>query len=245
MGKRTMPVTQSLSAASEPQQTPSLDADQAEARPQQAASAPDVPRPSLQRSLILDVALPWIAVQILERNGVPVVSALAVAAIFPALSVLVSWLKERRSDVFGIAVLVTLLSGIAVSLLTADPRFAVVKAAPAFALFGLACLASLPAARPLMFFVGRSSVARGDPAIIASWNARIATPGFRRVMRLITLVWGVATLAEAALGLTLAFRLPSETALVVEPLLAIGTVFALLAWTRAFARGRQSAEAEA
>jgi hypothetical protein len=236
-----MAVPQSPSASFEVQQTPSLGADQAEARLRQAAAEPDVPRPSALRSLVLDIALPWVTVQILERNGVPVIAALAAAAVFPALSILVSWLKERRSDVFGIAVLVTIASGITVSLLTADPRFAVVKAAPAFALFGLACLASLPAARPLMFFVARSSIARGDPAIIASWNARIATPPFRRVMQRITLVWGIAALAEAMLGLTLAFRLPSETALVIEPLLALGTVFVLLAWTRAFARARRSA----
>jgi hypothetical protein len=228
------------------QQTPSpslnqeASLDQPEGRRPPSAGS----RPGLRRSLILDVVLPWVTVQILERNGIPVIPALTIAAAFPLLSIVVSWIRDRRTDIFGIAVLVTIVSGIAVSIATKDPHFAVVKAAPAFALFGLACLLSLPASRPLMFFVSRSFVARGDPVEIASWNARIATPRFRRSMQSITAVWGIAALAEATLGITLAFRLPSETALIVEPLLAIGTVFALIAWTQAFARARRLAASD-
>ncbi len=58
---------------------------------------------------------------------------------------------------------VTILGGIAVALVTNDPRFAVLKAAPGFGLFGIACLLSLTRKRPLMFFVSReiSTAQRG------------------------------------------------------------------------------------
>jgi len=110
----------------------------------------------LTRSLVIDVAMPWIAVQLLQRVwGVPTVPAFAVAAMFPATSILLSWVRHRRAEYIGISVLVTILSGIAVALLTNDVRFAVLKGAPAFALFGLACLLSLLRERPPIFFVGR------------------------------------------------------------------------------------------
>jgi hypothetical protein len=193
----------------------------------------------LIRSLVIDVAMPWIALQLLQRVwGVPTVPAFAAAAIFPATSILLSWMRHRRPEYIGIGVLVTILSGIAVALLANDVRFAVLKGAPAFALFGLACLLSLRRERPLMFFVGRQFTAGDDEARARAWTARLQNPGFRRSMRLLTIVWGVASLAEATFGIAAAFLLPPGIALVAEPLLGIGTIAALLTWTTAYARRR-------
>jgi hypothetical protein len=60
-------------------------------------------------------------------------------------------------------------------------------------------------------------------------------------MRRLTAVWGVACLGESILGITAALMLAPGIAVVVEPILGIGTIAALLAWTRAFQRGRASA----
>src|SRR5208282_975950 len=185
----------------------------------------------LTRSLVIDVAMPWLAVQLLQRVwGVPTVPAFAVAAIFPATSILLSWARHRRPEYIGIGVLVTILSGISVALLTNDVRFAVLKGAPAFALFALACLLSLRRERPLMFFVGRQFTAGDDEARAQAWTARLQNAGFRRSMRLLTIVWGLAALVEATLGIAAAFLLPPGMALVVEPMLGIGTIAALLTW---------------
>jgi len=208
-------------------------------------TAPSGPR-GLPRVLAIDVALPWITVQLLQQVwGVPTVPAFAVAAVFPAMSILVSWRRRRRPEYIGLAVLLAIMSGIAIALLTDDVRFAVLKAAPAFALFGLACLASLRRERPLMFYVSREFTAGGDAAQAAAWTARLSDVRFRRAMRLLTIVWGLAALLEATFGIAAAFVLPPATALVVEPMLGIGTVTALLAWTMAYARRRRSAAAAA
>jgi hypothetical protein len=215
----------------------------------QAQSLPTLPAPPLQasfrrlaRNLVVDAVLPWLAVQLLERLwGVGIVPALAMAAIFPVASVVLSWTRHRRPEVIGIGMLAAILSGVGVALVTDDAHFAVLKAAPAFGLFGLACLASLGRKRPLMFFVARQFIAGGDAAKAAAWTARLEDAGFRRSMRLLTIVWGVAALCEAALGIAAAFLLAPHIALVAEPVLGIGTTAALIVWTTAYSRGRQEA----
>lgn len=208
---------------------------------QASASAPG---PGL-RGLVIDVGLPSLALQLLERVGVPTIGALAIAAVFPAFGVLSAWRASRSLDVIGAIVLASLGAGLLVALWAGDVRFALVKAAPAFALFGLASLASLPARRPLMFFVARY-FAPGDAATKpAEWNQRLSRSGFRGAMRLLTLVWGVACLTEAVLGIAAAFLLPLHVAVVAEPTIAIGTVALLLALTRWFARQRERSTAQA
>ncbi|HEV2301429.1 MAG TPA: VC0807 family protein [Stellaceae bacterium] len=216
---------------------------------QAAAGEPSPPAPAARplplpplRALVADVALPWASVQLMERVWhAPPVRALAVAAVFPLLSILFSWARRRRLDLIGAAVLVTILGGIAVALLAHDARFAVLKAAPAFGLFGIACLSSLGRRRPLMFFVAREFRGGGDAAERAAWEARLEIPRFRRSMQLLTLVWGAAALAESIFGIAAAFLLPISAALVAEPMLGIGTVAGLLFWTAGFARRREAA----
>lgn len=215
--------------------------EQASGPPAPGASASGPNLGGLVRNLAVDVVFPWIAVQLLERvwNASGVI-AFAVAALFPAASIVVSWMRYRRLDVIGLIVLPSLLAGIALAVFTGDVRFAVLKAAPGFGLFGLVCLASLAAKRPAMFYVGRYFTSGGDAAKAAAWTGRLTSPGFRRAMRLLTLVWGIACLAEAILGVATAFLLPPADALLVERLLGLGTAAALIAWTTAYARRRDA-----
>lgn len=197
-------------------------------------------RGGLARLLVLDIALPWVAVRVLEGIGVAMVPAFAAAALFPLASVAVSWYRRRRVEVIGVAVATTLLLGAGLALASDDVRFTVVKAAPAYGLFGIACLLSLFAPRPLMFYVARYFSTGDDAAKRTAWDARLASPAFVRAMRLLTWVWGLAALGEAAVGIGFAIFLPPHAALVAEPALGFATVAALLFWTVAFARRQQS-----
>ena len=191
---------------------------------------------NIRRVLLLDIALPVLTVILLERNGVAALPAYAVASVFPIVSMVETWLRQRSVDVIGIGVVVGIASGLLLGLATADPRFGLVRAAPGFALFGIACLISLFTARPLMFFVARASVAGGDAAKVALWNQRLSFPRFQQVMRRLTFVWGASALTESCVALACAFLLPGQIALIVERLLPVSVIGALLAWTRALQR---------
>jgi len=202
-----------------------------------------VPRgPDFRRVLVLDILLPFLTAFVLQRQGVPALGAYAAAALFPSFSILLAFVQRRAVDIIGIGVLLGIGSGLTLGIATADPRFGLVRAAPGFALFGLACLVSLATARPLMFYVARAFVAQGDPQRVAAWNARRGLPRFQRAMRRVTTVWGASALGEACLAIAAAFLLPGQIALIVEPVIAFGIIAALLAWTRAFQRNAPPVE---
>lgn len=200
-------------------------------------------RNGLAWALAIDIVLPFIAVRVLERAGASSVAAFALAALFPFASTVFAWIRHRRVEAIGLFVLMAMAGGIAMSLATNDARFSVFKAAPAYGLFGVLCLASLGTRRPLMFHVSRYFTADGDAAKAVQFEALLARPGFARSMRFLTLVWGLAALGECALGIASAFLLPLHVALVGEPALGLGTVAVLLLWTAAYARRRQAKEA--
>lgn len=159
----------------------------------------------------------------------PAILAFAIGGLFPAASILASWIKFRRADWIGVVILSTLVGGLITAFFTGKIEFAAIKAAPAFGLFGLVCLVSVSSKRPLMFYVARASESGGDPEILAFWNERLAQPGFVARMRRLSLVWGLAFVAEAVLGIGGSLLLQPHLVLVAEPLLAIFTVISLLA----------------
>ena len=87
-----------------------------------------------------------------------------------------------------------------------------------------------------MFFFARQFTAGDDPAKTAAWNARVDIAGFRRAMRVLTLVWGLAFLAKAALWTASALLLSPTAALLSGPAIGLGAFAALMTWTIAYAR---------
>ena len=114
----------------------------------------------LYRSLAINVALPLIVVQVLLHRGVPAVTALAVAAIFPFADALVGLARKRRFDPLAVLSLIAIVGGLATSALSGNPAFAVAKESVFTFVFGIAFLASLAAKRPLIFQLGREFLER-------------------------------------------------------------------------------------
>jgi hypothetical protein len=193
---------------------------------------PSLPGSSLRAIALFDIVLPFVTIVALSHQGVAPLRTYALASLFPAASVLIAWFGRRRFDVVGLGVLLGIASGLGLAVLTGDPRLGLVRAAPAFGLFGVACFVSLLTARPLMFFVARAFSTGGDPAANAAWNARLDEPLFRRTMRLLTAVWGVGTLFHAVAGVAVVLALPASAAAIAEPVIGIGILMALLGWTR-------------
>jgi hypothetical protein len=191
-------------------------------------------------NLLFNVVLPLIAVNVLEGRGVGVVRALAISAIFPLIETVAAFARTRRVDAIGAISLTFIALGVGASLISGDVHFALAKESFFTAVFGLLCLGSLLAPRPLLFYTGRSFVGGGDPAREAEFEGRWVYPTFRHVMRLMTVVWGSAFLCEAAARVALVYVLPVNGALVASPLLASAVFGALMLWTIRYGKGAEA-----
>jgi len=200
-------------------------------------------RPFSGRGVILDVlvsaVVPVVVFQVARRLGAAEVPALGYAAIPPA-AIAVGGLVRRRAALDPIAVLVLL--GLAVSAigfaLGGGPRIILIRESFFTGALGVVCLVSLALApRPLMFYFGRWFETQGNPESVAQYDANWSRPGFRRVNRLITLVWGIAYLGEFAIRVAMAMTLPTAVVLAAGPLLLTAITAATIAWTFSYVRG--------
>ncbi|MFJ3171084.1 VC0807 family protein [Streptomyces roseus] len=190
----------------------------------------------------LNVVAPILTYNQLHDHGWSEFSALLVSGAWPVLDSAISLAWRRKLDEFAIVTLVFLVITAVVSLVGAhSARALLIKDSGVTGLFGLLCLATLLAPRPLMFYFGRKFATDGTPESTAWWNGLWQFDGFRRTMTVMTTVWGIAYLAEAAVRVGLVFVLPTDTMVIVSPVLIYGTLGLLALWTARYARRSQAA----
>lgn len=151
------------------------------------------------------------------------VTALAVGALFPAGATLWTLVRTRRPDPIALMTLAGILVGLVGALLFASPLFLLLKESAVTGAIGLVFLGSLLAARPLTYVLGRSMMATTADeraAYATTWE----TPAVRAGHRRMTLQWGAALLADAALRTVLVFVLTPGTLLAISPLIAAATI---------------------
>ncbi len=185
-------------------------------------------------TLLFDVAMPIIAFNVLTRHGVSMLWALVAGGLFPASNNLRVWVKSRRLEPLGIIVMTFLTIGTAASLISRSVFVALIKESLLTATFGLTCLGSLLAERPLMFYIIRQFVAGDDPVRVAWWNDLWQYPHVRAAQRLVTTVWGITYLVEAFLRIGFALILSPPKVVAISPVMAFGVMIILVAWTRRY-----------
>src|ERR1019366_2093984 len=100
-------------------------------------------------------------------------------------------------------------------LASGDARLVLVEGSVPTAVFGLVCLGSLWSSRPLMFRFALEFMGADTPKG-RGFDARWRYAGFRRTFRVMTAVWGVAYLAEAAARVVIVETTTTATALTVS-----------------------------
>ena len=135
--------------------------------------------------------------------------------------------------------LVSLMS-IAVSMVAVtrggSPKVLLIRESFFTGAFGIAWFVSLALPRPIMFYFSRHFTAGRDPASIAEFDSGWQRLEFRHVARLITAVWGVASLVEFLVRVALVYTFPPAAVLVVSPIILGGLLIATIVWTFAYLR---------
>ncbi|MGR6331406.1 VC0807 family protein [Sphingomonas sp. XXL09] len=167
------------------------------------------------------------------------VVALMASSLPPLLWSLAEFVRRRRVDALSCLV----LAGIALSLLAmlggGSARFLQLRENLVSALIGLVFLGSAAVRRPLIYQLARAGLARKSPDEVAVFEAKRDKPHFRRVMTIMTLVWGIGLLASSALACVLVFALSIHDYMMVSPFVGYGSMGALGLWTVWYRRRAQ------
>ena len=199
---------------------------------------------------VFDLAGPLVAYSLLRSAGQSAVTALVLSGIFPALGVTVGVIRHRRVDTIGVLVLAGIAVGTVLGLLSGDPRLVLVEGSVPTAVFGLLCLGSLWAHRPLIYRFAVEFIGADTPKG-REFEALWGYEGFRHTFRLFTVVWGITYLAEAAARVIIVETTSTGTALTVSKVMPYVVGAALAAWMFGYGRHarrkgeRLAAEAQA
>lgn len=178
------------------------------------------------------VIAPVASYQLLHFAGWPDIAALSVAAIFPAAATIYEAARNRRLNALGVLSLVAVLIGLGAALWLRDPRVLLVKDSIVTGIIGLAFLGSLATTQPLAHRLGRQFAGDRVPLI--------DSPQRLRGYRIVSAVWGVALIGEAALRVALSYVLSTATVVTISPLLSVAVFGAVAVWTVRRARRHAS-----
>ena len=186
-----------------------------------AAPEPAAPHDQARRGLIRDIGVnavaPYATYLGLTAYGVDTVTALVAGAIFPTGAIVFGAIRQRRVQAIGIIVLTATAASVASALWFTSPFLALARGALMTVLMAVVLLGSLLAGKPLLFHLANAGLdAEGRREMEAEWQQ---DPAFRRMMRLLTIVWGVALLVEAGLSLVVIVALPPAAVIPVNEVL--------------------------
>jgi intracellular septation protein A len=197
----------------------------------------------LLRIVGLSVVLPLVVIQWQLRSGAPPLQAIALAAIFPVLEMIIEAVQSKRVGIIAIVSLVGILSGLGLGYITGNAAFALLKDSVFTGLFGIVFLGSLFTDKPLIYRLNLD-LAGTKPAARAAAEALWERPSARSHMRLLTLVWGIGLIFESLARLVAVATLPIVTATSLSPVIQF-TIFGLLAlFTVVFAREQRQRAAK-
>jgi intracellular septation protein A len=199
--------------------------------------------PAILLSLLWDVGLPVAAYFTLHWLGASDFTALLAGSLVALLRVLYLVVRTRRVDVLAAVMFVVFTLGLGLSFLTGDARFLLLKDSFATATAGLAFIGSCFVGRTLIYH-GALRLKQGQPDELARFDTLWRTNvRFRRNFRVMSAVWGVGLLADAALRIPLIYALSVPAAVTASNVLFITTMVLLTLWTAWFARRIQTAAA--
>lgn len=203
---------------------------------QPSGPAAPTPRAGVRQAmpaLLREVGIPYLTYLGLHSMGWSNLAALVASAVVSGVLVVLGMVREHRIGGLGLVVLITLILSIVVTLITGDARVALARDAVVTGGLGLAFLGSVLIGKPLMFHLLRTMAA--DAGFSRRWDE---SADFRWTLRVVSLVWGVGLLLDAAARVVLALTLPVATAATAISGLTLVTVVVLLSWMLWFLRQR-------
>ena len=177
------------------------------------------------RPLLLDLAVPLGSYYLLRKLGMGLVPSLAASGILPAARTIAGVVRNRTVNGLAALIVVVNVVSIAISFWAGDPRLMLAKDSVVSSTIGIAILISVFAGRPLMTAGMRPFLVKGDVAKDEAFGRLLAaSPRFRRLERMFSLVWGIALLAECVVRVVCVYLLPVGTMVWLSTVLLIAAI---------------------
>jgi len=174
--------------------------------------------------LIVDIAIPLAVYYGLKALGASDLTALLVGVIPGLISSAVSLVRNRRTDLVGMAVVLSMVLSTVVAVIGGDARLLLVRNAWISLPFAGITLWSLRHPRPLTYTVTQAMMPRRAPVMEQLWetNAR-----FRDAWKWITIFWGIAAIIDAIARIVISYTLPIDVVPATDPIITVLTIVAL------------------
>lgn len=200
----------------------------------------------LAPQLVAGGVAPFLVYQLAHHKGMSDAGSLAVATIVPALWVLGNWAWRRRLDVIpGLALIGITVGLIGVVALHGSEVVLKMRESLITGAFGIAFLASLLVSdRPIIYHLGRAIASGQGTGSRADFESLWGEDAARRVIRFLTLTWGIALAGEAVLRAVLAVTLPTGTFLALAPVVGWVVIGSMMWFTVAYIRNSRQQAAE-
>jgi hypothetical protein len=193
---------------------------------------------SLLLSVVINGALPFLIYWAMTNyTSVSSFIALVASGIPSLIHSLTGLLRQKRIDFLAGIVLAGIVISLVITLLGGDPKIYLIRESFFTITFGLILLISLALPRPIMFYIARHFASGNDPVNIAHFDQLWQEERVRRLMRVLTAVWGVGFLLEAVIRIALVLTLSVQQFLVVSPFMIYGIIAILVIWTFRYGRG--------
>ena len=190
---------------------------------------------SLGRTLVLSLVIPLVAIQGLLHLGLAPLLVIGIATVFPLIELVLEVRHTHRVGFISIVAIAGIVFGFGLSYVTGNAVFPVLKDSAFTFVFGLLFLGSLLTPRPLIYRLNLD-MAGGTPAgrdaAIALWEK----PHVRRAFRIMSAVWGLGLISDAAVRAIVSFTQPLSTAAALSPFISVVVFGGLIGWNMLYVR---------
>jgi hypothetical protein len=186
--------------------------------------------------IVVNGVLPLIIYQLADKR-LGDVGALIASSVPPVLWSIYQFVRARRIDALSLLIIAGIVFSLLALLGGGGAKFLQLRENLVTGLIGAIFLGSVAIGQPLIYHLARAGMNRNNQAgEAAEFQALRDNPFFKRVMRTMTLVWGLGLIARTAIAVYLVFQVSIPTFLAINPVLGYVTTGLLAGFTFWYAR---------
>lgn len=181
-------------------------------------------------SIVLNGLIPMVIYSLMKQHF-PELTSLITATCVPLLYNLYSLLKVKKLDAFAMFMLIGFTLGILALFLGGDERIILLRESFVTGIMGILFLATLLLPKPIIYYFAIKFTAEGNPERKLIFENGWKYSYFRFAFRIMTTVWGLASICEAAIKTYLVFHLSIIAFMAASQFVFYGIIGPTIIWT--------------